>query len=165
MALPSSGELSFSGLNNHIRRPDAQALSLNDAQIRGLAQKGSGTVAISDLHGKWAGTRLTCGYQATDNVHGFRSGIIGAIEGEHSGSALSECCWLPAGGLNVISLMTVANAAKPTSQVLRVTDDNFNLIGAYTLGAWSAATGARYQAVLIGVANPFPSGSKRWFTW
>ena len=164
MALPASGELSFSGLNNHIRRPDAQALSLNDAQIRGLAQKPSGAIAVSDLYGKWAGTRLTSAYDSVNTRYGFQQGIAGSIEGDFAGSNLKGCYWINIPGWYILNMETVSGAAQPTSRTLKITDDNFNVIATYTLTAWTLSNGV-WSAAVGAPTNPFPAGTKRWLTW
>jgi hypothetical protein len=52
MTLPVTGPLSLSQINTEIQRPSTQLLSLNDPDVRILAQKPSGQIAFSDLLGK-----------------------------------------------------------------------------------------------------------------
>ena len=50
MALPSTGELSFSAIRTELGL--SGVLDLNDSRVRGLAGKASGAISFSDLRGK-----------------------------------------------------------------------------------------------------------------
>lgn len=52
MALPSTGELSFSAIRTELAK--SGAIDLNNSSVRGLAGKASGTISFSDLRGKSA---------------------------------------------------------------------------------------------------------------
>lgn len=52
MALPSSGTISMLQVNNELGKSSTQKISLNDTQVRSLANKTSGTISMSDLYGK-----------------------------------------------------------------------------------------------------------------
>lgn len=164
MALQSEGEISASNLNDQVRRPTTQAVSLNDAQLRGLAKKPSGAIKLSDFYGKWAGSRMVCGYSSADQIYGFKSGVIGSIIGDFAGANLKSCYWLNVTGWYILNMETVSGATKPTSRTIKITDDNFNLIGTYTLSEWTAS-GSSWTAAVAVASNPFPNGSVRWFTW
>lgn len=51
MTLPT-GAISFSDINTEIVRPFNQPLSLNDGDVRIVAERPSGTISMSDLRGK-----------------------------------------------------------------------------------------------------------------
>lgn len=51
MALPT-GTISMSQVNTELRRPATQTISLNEAPVRQLAGRPSGTISMSDLQGK-----------------------------------------------------------------------------------------------------------------
>ena len=76
MALPSSGEIAFSMINEQLRRPTTQSYNLNDAQGRALAGVPSGAISMSNFHGKWAGSRMVCGYSSENNIYGFKAGVM-----------------------------------------------------------------------------------------
>lgn len=159
MALPSSGELSFSGINDHIRRPSTQSLDLNDAQVRGLAEKATGSVAITDLHGKFAGNRMTCG--ASGSNTGWDSGSFGSVEGnDYAGQTLDALYW----SSNYIQIITIAGQSEPASRVLRIRDNNLNILATYTLDPWlNIGNNIWYSAVAA--SNVLPSGQVRWWSW
>lgn len=52
MALPSTGQLSLSQVNTELGRPAAQAIAMNDTEVRELAGKPSGAISFADLRGK-----------------------------------------------------------------------------------------------------------------
>ena len=52
MALPTTGPISLGQVNTELKRPATQTISLNDEQVRQLAGRPSGTISMSDLHGK-----------------------------------------------------------------------------------------------------------------
>lgn len=52
MTLPTTGPLSLSAVNVELQRPSTQVISLNEADVRTLAQKPTGSVSFSDLRGK-----------------------------------------------------------------------------------------------------------------
>lgn len=52
MALPSTGSISMSQVNVELKRPATQTLSMNDAEVRKIAGKPTGTFSMSDLRGK-----------------------------------------------------------------------------------------------------------------
>lgn len=171
MALPSSGEITFAQLNMQLKRSETAAISLNDAQVRALAKKTSGAIAMTDLHGKWAGTRLTVG--ASGGKYGYKAGqwgSMGALEGGFDNKTMESVAWGdPLGeGANKIWLVTAPGNAQPGSRTIKITDDSFNVIGTYSLNAWAdAGNGAWYTSTPGAVANPFSttSGTRRWFTW
>lgn len=172
MALPAAGEqITFGQVNVQLKRPETNGIELNDAQVRGLAQKTSGQIAMSDLSGKWAGTKVVVGNDAKG--YGFKAspwGTYGSIDGGYSNQGMTSVAWAdPFGeGNKYIWLCTAPGSAKPGSQTLRITDSNFNPIATYTLGAWADyGNGQWYSATQSPVAsNPFGgAGGVRWFTW
>lgn len=52
MTLPLTGSISMSQVNVELRRPATQTLSMNDAAVRKLAGKPTGTISMSELRGK-----------------------------------------------------------------------------------------------------------------
>jgi len=62
MALPSSGSLSMSQVNTELGRPSRQGISLNDGQVRSLAQRPSGTISMSNLRGRSLENRINLYY-------------------------------------------------------------------------------------------------------
>lgn len=163
MALPSSGEIAFSMINEQLRRPTTQSYNLNDAQGRALAGVTSGAISMSNFHGKWAGSRMVSGYRSGNNSYGFKQGVMGSLAGGYGMVDLQEIAWY-AGGANIIHLQTVVGADKPNSRLLRVTDDNFNLVATYNLPEWSAVSNT-WITLMDAPVNPFPNGQIRWFTW
>jgi len=61
MALPATGTLKLSQVNTELGRPATQALNMNNADLRGLAGRPSGSVAMSNLRGKSASSTLVAG--------------------------------------------------------------------------------------------------------
>lgn len=163
MALPSSGEIAFSMINEQLRRPTTQSYNLNDTQGRALAGVPSGAISMSNFHGKWAGSRMVCGYSSGNNIYGFKAGVIGSLVGGYGMVDLQEIVWYA--GLNVIYLQTVVGANKPNSRLLRVTNDNFNLVATYNLSEWYASSNTWVTSTAGVSVNPFPNGQTRWFTW
>lgn len=100
MALPTSGQITFSMINTELGRPANQQLNLSDASIRQLAGALSGQVNLSMLRGKAVNNSLaeitlnaasyvpTTGY---DYV-GFGSGSYGSVSPTSlSGYAILSC--------------------------------------------------------------------------
>lgn len=52
MALPSTGSISMSQVNTELKKSATAVISLNDANVRKLANKPSGTISMNDLRGK-----------------------------------------------------------------------------------------------------------------
>lgn len=164
MALQSEGEISVANLNDQVRQAQSRNISLNDGQLRGLAGKTSGAIAMSDFYGKWAGARLTSAYDSVSKYYGFQQGIAGSIEGYFAGSNLKSCYWAIITGLYILGMETVSGAPQPTSRTVKITDDNFNVLATYTLSAWTLSNGV-WSAGVNAPTNPFPAGSIRWLTW
>lgn len=51
MVLPT-GSISFANLNTELQRAAGQSISLNDSQVRQIANKSSGSISMNDLRGK-----------------------------------------------------------------------------------------------------------------
>jgi hypothetical protein len=66
MALPSSGPLSLSQVNVELGKSSTAQISLNDADVRALAQKPSGAISMSDLYGKSRFVIASGGSETTD---------------------------------------------------------------------------------------------------
>ena len=78
MALPASGQISLNMVNVELDKSGTALISLNDAAVRTLFGKSSGTIAMSDGHGKsnYAAKSATGGTKTTDGsytVHVFNS--------------------------------------------------------------------------------------------
>lgn len=52
MTLPASGAISLSQVNTELSKASTALITMNDANVRSLAGKASGAIAMSDLHGK-----------------------------------------------------------------------------------------------------------------
>lgn len=171
MALPAAGEpIGFNNLNMQLKRPETNGIAINDSQVRGLAQKTSGQIAMSDLSGKWAGTKVVVGNDAKG--YGYKAspwGAYGAIDGGFSNQNMTSIAWTdPFGdGQRAIWLCTAPGSAKPGSKTLRITDNNFNVIGTYALNDWADYGNGQWWSITATVAsNPFGgAGGVRWFTW
>lgn len=187
MALPASGEITFGDLNNQLRRGSLTAqISLNDSQVRGLAVKPSGAISMSNLHNKWAGSRVTVA--PTTNIsglvgYGFKSATWsgsgskqGNCEGEYAGAVCGTVVWSSniGGGIAGMYVGTEGNEPQPTSQTLKITDDSFNVINTVSLSTWTKMTEAgwgppinAWYASASVPTNPLgtTTGAKRWFTW
>lgn len=168
MALPSSGEITFAQVNLHLKRAETAAINLNDAQVRGLAGKASGAIAMSDLHGKWAGEKMVCG--VSGGYYGFSNGASDTVTAAKIGSLTGlnifarvpkEVVW--SGGSIFIWLEPGETA--PTSTQLIIRDANFGAVATVAISpsSWSELGGLVNTATLT--TNPFPSGATRWLTW
>ena len=166
MGLPSSGEISFLNVNEQLKRASTAGLSLNDVQVRGLAGKPTGGIAMSDLHGKWAGSHLLNLNQG-DGTIGFKYNGAGQYIGQFAGCDIASLTWYPAEKL--LWLRTYdGQLGKPSSTSFVVRDDNFNPIITLTLGAWAAVgtNGWESWSTLTAAAAPaFTHGQWRWITW
>lgn len=76
MALPASGTITMLQIRNELS--DSGAISLNDANVRGLLGKASGVISMSDGHGKSSGVtiNLTLGSNVTN--YNVRTAMIAA---------------------------------------------------------------------------------------
>jgi hypothetical protein len=84
MPLLVSGTISLSQVNTELSRPAAQAISLNDAAVRALAVKASGTISMSDLRGKSAGRVAAAFIYTTHQLNGaiILSNMAGYVAGK-----------------------------------------------------------------------------------
>jgi hypothetical protein len=68
MALPTTGPMTAALISAELGRASTAVMSLDDAAVRSMAGKASGTITMADLRGKVAETvvafTLTCGYFA-----------------------------------------------------------------------------------------------------
>lgn len=178
MALPSSGEITFGDLNNQLRRGTTNGIALNDSQVRGLAGVASGAISMSDLHGKWAGSRIVVGAGTSSQsgmpVYGYKaagwsgnSQQIGSCEGQYAGSNMDTVVWGHVTNSNQIYLLTSTGQPQPTSRTIKITNDSFAVIGTYTVSEWSDIGSGQWSASVGVATNPFTTtaGAKRWFTW
>lgn len=124
MALPSSGEITFNQLNSQLRRPATQTIGLRDAEVIALAGTGTGTIAMSNLHGKWAGMKVTCvardasgndspttvAYNANGNLLGQNGATVGYTKpGKYGGGIYLQFSAAPAAGSGTFIRITDAN--------------------------------------------------------
>lgn len=168
MALPSSGEITFRDLNLQLKRGETAAINLNDVQVRGLAGRASGSIAMSHLRGKWAGERMVCGTSA--GYYGFSNSASGTVTAAKIGSLTSrnifarvpkEVVW----SAGSIFIWLEPGETAPTSTQLIIRDANFGAVAtaAISPSGWSELGGLVNTAALA--TNPFPSGATRWLTW
>lgn len=79
MALPNSGLITLGMVNEELKKGYNTPISLGDSDVRTLAQKPSGVISMSDLHGKSAElTPETCDYYFKD-VDDFDDRIDGIL--------------------------------------------------------------------------------------
>jgi hypothetical protein len=120
MPLPVSGTISLSQVNTELSLPVTQGISLNDAVVRALAGKASGTISMSDLHDKSAG-RVASAYIYT--VHQLNGAIT-----------LSNMAGYVAGKTDVTitinaGIYMYSNSATPALNIIGgVTGDTITLI-------------------------------------
>lgn len=168
MALPSSGEINFAQVNQQLKRADTAAIDLNDAQVRGLAGKASGAIAMSDLHGKWAGEKMVCG--TGGGYYGFSNSATGSFSAVKIGTLTDrnvfgkvpiEVVWYSGS----LYFKLEPGETAPTSTQLIIRDANFAAVATVTINAgnWAEFGGLINTASLA--TNPFPSGATRWMTW
>lgn len=168
MALPNTGAISFIMLNHQLHRPEMQQISLNDAQVRGLAGKPSGAIGLDDLRGKYAGAKLTSEQISTD-VFGFQKTPTpkGELVGFFGGVNMQWVTWWRvSSSSSVLSLTTVAGANQPTATEIVVRGPNFEPILQQPIGSWFLYSGVWVTAVILpeNTPNPFPIGSVRWIS-
>lgn len=161
MALPSSGEITFANVNDQLKRSTTAAINLNDTQVRGLAGKASGAISMSDLRGKWAGSRLQCASQA-DGTVGFKYNGAGSFTGDFAGA---EMAFITRDAAGQYLFRTHDNQPKPTSVNVTLRDNNFAAVGSFTLSAWVATGVNGWYSTASPGTNYFPSGAVRWVTW
>jgi hypothetical protein len=84
MPLPVSGTISLSQVNTELSLPVTQGISLNDAVVRALAGKASGTISMSDLHGKSASRSATAFIYTAHQLNGAitLSNMAGYVAGK-----------------------------------------------------------------------------------
>lgn len=168
MALPNTGAISFNMLNLQLHRPEMQQISLNDAQVRGLAGKTSGAIGLDDLRGKYAGAKLTCA-QINANVFGFYTSPVpmGEFVGIFGGVSMQQVTWLRiSASSSAISLTTVSGADQPMATGIVIRGPNFEPILQQPISSWSLTSGSWAAIVPLpaNTPNPFPVGSTRWIS-
>ncbi|WP_439685111.1 hypothetical protein MNJPNG_06410 [Cupriavidus oxalaticus] len=77
--IPKTGAVTFVDVNYELMRTN-QPVSLNDAAVRRLADKASGTISFSDLRGASC-YRITSGASGDGLRRGWVTGSFGALQG------------------------------------------------------------------------------------
>lgn len=168
MALPDSGTITFDDVNSQLRQASGSSIDMNDAQVRGLAGKPSGAIAMSNLHGKWAGEKMVCG--TSGGYYGFSNSATGSFSAAKYGTLTNrnifgkvpvEVAWYS--GSLYFKLEPGETAPAATQLVIR--DVNFGAVATVAIDAsnWAEFGGLLNTAPLA--SNPFPSGATRWITW
>lgn len=67
MALPQSGKISMSMVNEELKKSGTSKISLDQSDVRSLANKPSGKIAMSDLYGKSSQEYFTITCEEIDN--------------------------------------------------------------------------------------------------
>lgn len=89
MTLPSTGQISMSQVNSEIGWASNRAISLNDAAVRALAGRGSGTsISMSHLRGKtyWAASGTVTVSPTTSSGRG--TGFLNISTGPMAGAMI-----------------------------------------------------------------------------
>lgn len=90
MALPSSGTISMLQVNNELGKSSTQKISLNDAEVRSLANKTSGTISMSDLYGKVHNAVKKIKFSCTSDTKYYGYGITRATFKNNVGATILD---------------------------------------------------------------------------
>lgn len=172
MAYPASpNPLTANDMNTALLRNPTQQISYNDSEVRYSTGQVSGSVAASNIRGKYTGTiRVTSAYNTGGNAYGW-SGVFNGAGGYNPtfvGGTVWECYWSAGinGGTVVISLNSGV-APADTLPALTIKDANFNTIAIIPASSGSKLyySGDNHWAYFYQTAtNWFPTGSVRWVT-
>jgi hypothetical protein len=171
MTLPSSGAISFAQINAELKRPVGAALSLNDADVRLLAQVPSGAVSLANLYGK---TWLTAAdavawYSANrDAAHNWGQGGSGdtrAIGGPYERYTASSSWTFNCSFSGVTSTWTTIVVAVSEGGVYNIRDITING-GAYQVASSAVVYNANQQAqVVVHVNTDIKNITSVYFAW
>ena len=162
MPLPT-GTISMSQVNTELQKTSTATISLNDTNVRALAEKVSGTISMNDLRGKTYGQVVTLtgagkydgqiiGSSKSMNIDGVSEGHIGTITNGYITSedvtirgvyyySQTRLCYLDAKSTNLYRLR---------NKTFRI-NNSFNVI--FSGGVESPAVDARYMSSSISVSN------------
>jgi hypothetical protein len=161
----------MSQVNVELQRSATAALSLNDPDVRILAQKPSGTISMSDLYGKtWLTAADAAAWYATNRqqTHNWGQGGSGdtrAIGGPYERYTSSSAWTYNVTSTGITSQWTTIVLAVSEGAVYNIRDISING-GAYTASSQSTVYNANQQMqVVLHVNTDIKNITSVYFVW